>query len=96
MWKLSNCDQVYFIERVPLIMVLHSQVTFSRSKMSSQEEGDYVDMLGLVFTYFIIIIFLNKDILLLLANDFICDMCYFPWVILFLVGEPFSFYTLEL
>ena len=33
-------------------MVLHSQVTFSRSKMSSQEEGDYVDMLGLVFTYF--------------------------------------------
>ena len=33
-------------------MVLYSQVTFSRSKMSSQEEGDYVDMSGLVFTYF--------------------------------------------
>ena len=32
-------------------MILHSQVTFSRSKMSSQEEGDYVDMTGLVFTY---------------------------------------------
>ena len=68
-------------------MVLHSQVTFGRSKMSSQEEGDYVDMSGLVFTYFSIF-FLNKDILLLLTNDFICDMCYFPWVILFLVGKP--------
>ena len=33
-------------------MVLHSQVTFSRSKMSSQEEGDYVDITGLVFAYF--------------------------------------------
>ena len=33
-------------------MVLHLQATFSRSRMSSQDEGDYVDMLGLVFTYF--------------------------------------------
>ena len=52
MWELLNSEEVYFIERVPLIMVLHLQVTFSRSKMSSQEEGYYVDMSGLVFTYF--------------------------------------------
>ena len=26
--------------------------------------------------------------MLLLTNDFICDMCRFPWVILFLVGKP--------
>ena len=33
-------------------MILHLQVMLSRSRMSSQDEGDYVDMLGLVFTYF--------------------------------------------
>ena len=68
-------------------MVLHSQVTFSRSKMSSQEEGDYVDMSGLVFYLFSFYI-LNKDTLLPLTNDFMCDICCFSWVILFLVGKP--------
>ena len=68
-------------------MVLHSQVTFSRSKMSSQEEGDYVDMSGLVFNLFSLYI-INKDTLLLLFNDFTCDTCYFSWVILSLVGKP--------
>ena len=56
--------------------------------MSSQEEGDYVDMSRLVFYLFFFPYILNKDILLLLTNDFICDMCCFPWVILFLVGKP--------
>ena len=56
--------------------------------MSSQEEGDYVDMSGLVFTYFSLYI-LNKDILLLLINNFISGMCCLSWVILFLVGKPF-------
>ena len=32
-------------------MVLHSQVTFSRSKMSSQDEGDYMEMSGLVYLF---------------------------------------------
>ena len=62
-------------------MVLHSQVTFSRSKMSSEEEGDYVDM-SVIFRYIS-----NKDILLLLTNDFICVICCFSWVIIFLVGK---------
>ena len=43
--------------------------------MSSQEEGDYVDMLGLVFTFLFSI--LNKNALLLLLDNRTCDTRYF-------------------
>ena len=43
--------------------------------MSSQEEGDYVDMSGLVFTYFPL--HSKQNTLLLLINDCTCDTCYF-------------------
>ena len=37
--------------KFPLVMVLYSQVTFEMS--SQKEEGDYVDMSGLVFINFL-------------------------------------------
>ena len=79
MWKLLNCEQDYFIERVLLIIVLHLQVTFSRSKMSSQDEGDYMEMSGLVYLFSPF--FLNKGILLLLISNFMYVTCYLPSVI---------------
>ena len=72
MWKLLNCEQDYFIERVLLIIVLHLQVMFSRSKMSSQDEGDYMEMSGLVYLFSLF--FLNKGILLLLISNFMYVM----------------------
>ena len=79
MRELLNCEEDYFIERVILIMVLHLQVTFSRSKMSSQDEGDYMEMSGLVYLFSLFV--LNKGILLLLINNFMYVMCYLPSVI---------------
>ena len=43
--------------------------------MSSQEEGDYVDMSGLVLPIFLYI--LNKNTLLRLFDDCTCVTCYF-------------------
>ena len=60
-------------------MVLHLQVTFSRSRMSSQDEGDYMDMSGLVYLFFLCL--LNKSMLLLLFNNSMYATCYLPLVI---------------
>ena len=67
MWKILNCEQVYFIERVLLIIVLHLQVMFSRSKMSSQDEGDYMEMSGLVYLLFHSPFFLNEGYLVAIS-----------------------------
>ena len=79
MWKLLNCEQDYFIERVLLIIVLHLQVMFSRSKMSSQDEGDYMDMSGLVYLFSLCVS--DKGVLLLLIRNFMYVTCFLPSVI---------------
>ena len=53
--------------------------------MSSQEEGDYVDMSGLVFTY--LPVHSKQNTLLLLFNDCTCDTCYFLKLFLFLMSK---------
>ena len=63
---------------------MHLQVTFSRSKMSSQDEGDYMDVR--VSFYLFSLYVLNKGILLLLINNFIFAMCCLPLVIFFIFG----------
>ena len=60
-------------------MVLHLQVTFGRSKMSSQDEGDYMEMSGSVYLFSLCV--LNKGILLLLINNFMYATCYLLSVI---------------